>query len=304
MDKGGLWEKAKKAWGAVGSAFDLQQLLALFGLWKLVGAVMGGIGGGGVALFSQFPVWGVILAAAVGVGLGLLIVNEVTSRRAQTRVQRQSAEVPTDANDDVKQLAQPNRIREIEAHLKELQPSIEWARGLIERERGHPSMYLNYKALFWGLNLVDREPYFEIGIFLNYVGIFDLIIGERQSGRLSWQNKPFSHEPVLTMGSETSRPFKLHGPTEGQLRLRQYVTPKSGAEIQAFLDRGVEEIEFWARDFEVSLSKASFDGEILAEGRMFGEYLAVGGTKRYKIPVDVTPSFDEPTPNKGDSPPR
>ena len=92
---GGLWEKAKKAWGAVGHAFDLQQLLALVGVWQLVGVLLGGVGGAAVAFFSQFPAWGIILAAAVGVGVGLFIVNEITSRRVQTRVQRQSAEAPT-----------------------------------------------------------------------------------------------------------------------------------------------------------------------------------------------------------------
>ena len=87
---GSFWDKAKRAWSAVGSALDLQQLLALFGLWQLVGVAFGGGAGAVVAFMSQFPPWGIALAAAVGVGIGLFIVNELTSRRVQARVQRQS----------------------------------------------------------------------------------------------------------------------------------------------------------------------------------------------------------------------
>ena len=142
------------------------------------------------------------------------------------------------------------------------------------------------------LNLKDREPYIEVAIWLKYIGIFDLIIGERQSGRLSWHNTPFSIEPELSMvGVEPSPPFKLRGPTGGELRLRQFVTLESAREIQAYLDAGVGEIEFEAKDFDVSLSIASFDGEILANGRLFGEYLTVPLLGTYKIPVEVEPSL-------------
>lgn len=184
------------------------------------------------------------------------------------------------------------KVDEQEQQIGSLQPLADWAKELIERERGSPWTYLSHEIRMRSLNLKDREPYIEVAIWLKYIGIFDLIIGERQSGRLSWHNTPFSIEPELSMvGVEPSPPFKLRGPTGGELRLRQFVTLESAREIQAYLDAGVGEIEFEAKDFDVSLSIASFDGEILANGRLFGEYLTVPLLGTYKIPVEVEPSL-------------
>lgn len=183
------------------------------------------------------------------------------------------------------------KVDEQEQQIGSLQPLADWAKELIERERGSPWLYLSNEIRMRSLNLKDREPYFEVAISLKYIGIFDLIIGERLSGRLSWHNTPFSLEPELKMVlAEPSPPFKLRGPTGGELRLRQFVTPESARELQTYLDRAVGEIEFEAENFDVSLSIASFDGEILANGRLFGEYLTVP-IGRYKLPVEVEPSF-------------
>jgi hypothetical protein len=166
-----------------------------------------------------------------------------------------------------------------DVEIRALKRITEWVHTLIDRERSG-SVNVEQSVYLWGINLRDREPYFEFAVFLDYRGALELVIGERASGRLSWDGKPFSSEPTIKMGGKEP-PFRMQGPAKTCLIVRQHVSSASAAEIQTYLDGDVAEIELESRDFRVSLSKA-FNGEALegSTGWLFGDYIGAKHEKK------------------------
>lgn len=232
-----------------------------------------------------FSVAGLLLLIEIwwfGWGRPAAIAAATASKEEEVRQGERDSAANAAREAAVKLQKQMFLTRERELEIAELKPAAEWASSLIERERGATTL-LDYKAHLWSIALDDREPYLDIAVFINYAGVLELLIGEEQSGRLSWENRPFSQEPIVSMGTETVRPFRLHGPARVMLKLRQYVTPESASVLEKYLDLGGQEIEFWAKDYNLSVSKVSFDGSV-STGRLFGDYLAAGTAKKFKPP--------------------
>jgi hypothetical protein len=89
----------QRTWVWISNALNIQQLLAIVGLWHLLILAAGGLVGALVALVGRFPFWGWLLAIAVSGALALFISNEMTSRRLlhrhglPTRLRRESPEL-------------------------------------------------------------------------------------------------------------------------------------------------------------------------------------------------------------------
>lgn len=225
----------------------------------------------------------VILVALAGL-LAAGIVQVLVLRRRFDPARAREAQVAIQERDDLeKQVGVMEERLTIQAHLKkeredvieDLTPKVGWADSLIERERGSVHLYLQVKCELWKVDhLDDAEPYFDIWIPVVYTGVMQLVIGETISGHLEWEGNAFSREPIASGSGNAKPPIVANGPTSSGLRLRQYVTTEARAkEIKEYLARGVIEMEFWSRNFEVSLSKKSFDGEVVAEGQLIGDYL-------------------------------
>lgn len=158
--------------------------------------------------------------------------------------------------------------------VSQLQPAAAWANALIDRERGYVGHLIDWKVELWNEErLNDAEPFFEVRLSFTYSGALRLLVGEQVSGRLEWHGKQFAREPIASVGTGKDLPFHGDGPTTGAIRLRQYVTPARAHEIKAFLGRNVIEMEFWAKDFFITVAKESFSGEVVAEGKLGGDYL-------------------------------
>lgn len=160
-----------------------------------------------------------------------------------------------------------------EGQIANLEPLADWAKSLVDHETG--SVSLPFIARFWSLGLDAREPFIEIAIFYEYAGVLELVVGETKSGRLKWEGEAFNQEPILKLWGEAT-PLRMRGPARGQFRLTQHVTPASAKALQEYINRGVDEVEFWSKELQVSLSLVSpHDGETVATGWLFGEYLPV-----------------------------
>lgn len=277
-----FWELSRRYWWLYVAAWLLEDRIQNYFNDRIDEAIVSDI------VTAPFILLAFVIAA-------LLILAYVETRRPtkqSTVTPPDDFEALTKAVDQLQEryMKQAILTKEREDQIAILKPKADWAESLIAREdwiRAH----LSSETRFWSINLTEREPYFEIAIWLRYIGVLQLTVGESVSGRLVWDGRPFSQEPVITLNGEPL-PGTLIGPTEAQLRIRQYVTPATAVELQALLDRGVEEIEFVAKDFHVSLSKATFAGDVIAKGELFGEYLAVDTTRNYRVPPGVRPSFD------------
>ena len=71
----------QRTWAWISNALNIQQLLAIVGLWNIIILAGGALVGVLVAVFGRFPFWGWLLAIAVSAALALFISNEMTSRR-------------------------------------------------------------------------------------------------------------------------------------------------------------------------------------------------------------------------------
>lgn len=92
-------EWLRRTWAWISNALNIQQLLAIVGLWNIIILAGGALVGVLVAVFGRFPLWGWLLAIAVSAGLALFISNEMTSRRLlhrhglPVRLRRESPEL-------------------------------------------------------------------------------------------------------------------------------------------------------------------------------------------------------------------
>ena len=74
-------EWLQRTWAWISNALNIQQLLAIVGLWNITILAGGALVGLLIAVVGRFPFWGWLLAIAVSAALGLFISNEMTSRR-------------------------------------------------------------------------------------------------------------------------------------------------------------------------------------------------------------------------------
>lgn len=74
-------EWLRQTWTWISNALDVQQLLVIVGLWRIVLLVVGTMLALIVSAVGRFPLWGWFLAIGVGLALALFISNEITSRR-------------------------------------------------------------------------------------------------------------------------------------------------------------------------------------------------------------------------------
>jgi MFS family permease len=116
-------EWLQRTWAWISNALNIQQLLAIVGLWNITILAGGALVGLLVAVVGRFPFWGWLLAIAVSAALGLFISNEMTSRRLLHRHAR-----PVRLTRD-----SPELIQFVNAWLL---PAWEKALGILVRIRG------------------------------------------------------------------------------------------------------------------------------------------------------------------------
>ena len=181
----------------------------------------------------------------------------------------------------------------LEGKVAELQPKATWADQLIGRERGWPLLVPRRAELWHVGHLHDAEPYFDIGIFVEYRGVLRLIVGQQYSGFLSWDGKQFAQQPRVTINPDTALPFDSVGPTLCILQLRQHVTRERAVELLTYLATPKVEMEFWARHFSISLRLETFEGEVIHESHLVGDYLAAEIKNWQPIPENEEPRRQE-----------
>lgn len=181
-----------------------------------------------------------------------------------------------------------NTAAERATEIASLKPKAEWADSVINAERSRAPLVEVVNAALWNLEMLKADdPYFEIGYSFRYIGNLQLVIGDPPpSGKLSLDGESFAREPEIMIDWKLPLPFDRTGPTGGILRFRQYVTPARAEKLRVRLQldreefRGREgEVEFITRDLRIATRLISFDGHILREGFLLGEYL----TLRYAI---------------------
>jgi hypothetical protein len=74
-------EWLRRTWTWISNALNVQQLLAIVGLWPIIVLIGSAVVGLIISFLARFPFWGWFLATAVSAALGLFISNEMTSRR-------------------------------------------------------------------------------------------------------------------------------------------------------------------------------------------------------------------------------
>jgi hypothetical protein len=159
--------------------------------------------------------------------------------------------------------------------IDKLAPKVQWADGLIDRERDFARRYLKSECRLGQTgHLSDNEPYFDIDILIDYCGALRLAVGQAQPGKLAWQGQAFALPPQVTHAQGEPLPFEGDGPTACWLKIRQYLTTGDrAAEIKSYLDRGVVEFEFGTKDFNVSITLKDFAGTMVAESALIGTEL-------------------------------
>jgi|CXWL01.1.fsa_nt_gi hypothetical protein len=164
-----------------------------------------------------------------------------------------------------------------QSEIEAMKPRAAWADALVERERGAPQMlyFRPLRAEVWNQDHLEdpSDPYFEIGIFYDYVGVLHMTIGDGCTGHLSWDGREFPIAPRFTAFSSTPLPIETDGPASGHIRIRQYLSVERAAELRAYLGKRAE-MEFQTKDLAIPLVITTFEGVTLYAGRLIGEHLS------------------------------